>query len=148
MKGYLIALLLIVFATMSVANSAGGPDDAKLIQGTWQMQTAELAGKEFPEEIRKSIKLVLTGDKYLVTAGKEPDEGTCKLDPSKTPKALDITGVKGPNVGKTFLAIYELKGDELRVCYDLSGKQRPKEFKTSEGTQLFLVTYKRQKAEK
>jgi hypothetical protein len=35
-------------------------------------------------------------------------------------------------------------GDTLRVCYDLSGKSRPTEFKTKEGTRLFLVTYKRQ----
>jgi len=36
-------------------------------------------------------------------------------------------------------------GDTLRVCYDLSGKSRPTEFKTKEVTQLFLVTYKREK---
>ena len=35
---------------------------------------------------------------------------------------MDITGTNGPNKGKTFLVIYELKGDELRVCYDLSGE--------------------------
>ena len=58
---------------------------------------------------------------------------------------LDITGVKGPNQGKTFLAIYELKGDTLKVCYDLSGKERPTEFKTKPDTQLYLVTYRREK---
>lgn len=42
-------------------------------------------------------------------------------------------------------AIYELDDDMLKICYDLSGKSRPTEFKTSEGTQLFLVTYKREK---
>jgi uncharacterized protein (TIGR03067 family) len=72
------------------------------------------------------------------------DRGTCKLDPSAKPKALDITGTEGPNEGKTILAIYERDGDTLRVCYDLSGKDRPKEFKTSEGTPLFLVEYKLQ----
>ena len=36
-------------------------------------------------------------------------------------------------------------GDTLRICYDLSGKSRPAEFKTEKGTQLFLVTYKREK---
>jgi len=33
----------------------------------------------------------------------------------------------------------------LRICYDLSGKSHPEEFKTKEGTQLYLVTYKLQK---
>lgn len=43
-----------------------------------------------------------------------------------------------------FLAIYELDGDTLRVCYDLSGKARPSEFKTKAETQLLLFTYKRE----
>jgi len=58
---------------------------------------------------------------------------------------MDITGTEGPNKGKTILAIYERDGDTLRVCYDLSGKSRPSEFKTTEGTRLFLVEYKLQK---
>jgi hypothetical protein len=32
----------------------------------------------------------------------------------------------------------------LRICYDLSGKARPLEFKTKADTKLFLVEYKRQ----
>jgi hypothetical protein len=43
------------------------------------------------------------------------------------------------------LAIYEIDGDTLKVCYDLGGKNRPTEFKTKEGTALFLATYKREK---
>ena len=44
------------------------------------------------------------------------------------------------------LAIYELNGDTLRVCYDLTGKARPSEFKTRKGELLFLATYKRTKS--
>jgi uncharacterized protein (TIGR03067 family) len=66
------------------------------------------------------MKLVLKGETYLVDVGGQPDEGKCKRDPAKSPKTLDITSAKGANEGKTFLAIYELKVDELKVCYDLS----------------------------
>jgi uncharacterized protein (TIGR03067 family) len=58
---------------------------------------------------------------------------------------MTITGTGGPNVGKTFPAIYEIKGDTLRICYDLSGAQRPTEFKSVAGTKLYLVTYTRKK---
>jgi uncharacterized protein (TIGR03067 family) len=146
MKHSFLFALLLVGAIFTFAWSAAAQGEDKSMQGTWQMQTAELAGKEFPEEIRKNTKLVLKGDTYLVTIGKESDEGKCKVDSGKTPKELDIIGGKGPNQGKTFLCIYELKGDTLKVCYDLSGKGRPKEFKTSPGTQLFLVTYQRVKS--
>jgi uncharacterized protein (TIGR03067 family) len=115
------------------------------LEGTWLPSAAELGGKAFPDEVRKTIKLVVKGDKYTVTVGKQVDRGTVKLNPKAKPKALDITGTEGPNKGKTIQAIYERDGDTLRVCYDLSGKSRPAEFKTRAGTQLFLVTYKRQK---
>ena len=58
---------------------------------------------------------------------------------------MTITGTEGPNQGKTFPAIYELKGDTLRICYDLSGAKRPTEFKSIAGTRLYLVTYNRKK---
>jgi uncharacterized protein (TIGR03067 family) len=141
----LLVTVVLVLALTPVAHSGAGQEDGKMMQGTWLPVTAELAGKEFPEEVRKSIKLVLTADKYIATVGKVSDEGTCKVDLAKKPKALDITGVKGPNQGKTILAIYELTGDTLRVCYDLSGTARPTEFKTAPETNLFLVTYRREK---
>ena len=144
-------MLLKPFAVLAVALSfspsagGGGDKDGDTIEGTWLPATAELGGKPFPEEVRKSIKLTVKDGKYTVMVGKNPDRGTTKLDPSAKPKAMDITGTEGPNKGKTFLAIYDLDGDTLKVCYDLSGKDRPTEFKTAEGTQLFLVTYKREK---
>jgi uncharacterized protein (TIGR03067 family) len=128
-------------------SSAAWGDDAKVgtLEGTWLPSAAELGGKPFPDEIRKTIRLELKGDRYTVTAGTESDRGTFKLDPSAKPKALDITGTEGPNQGKTILAIYERNGDTLRVCYDLGGKGRPTEFKTTAGSPLFLVEYTLQK---
>jgi uncharacterized protein (TIGR03067 family) len=140
----LFATLVLVVPLSSIAWG----DDAKTdtFDGTWLPSSAELGGKQLPEQFCKSMKLVIKDDKYTVTVEKEAtDEGTVKLMPSATPKAMDITGTKGPNKGKTILAIYELKGDTLRVCYDLSGKKRPTEFKTKEGSPLFLVEYKRKK---
>jgi uncharacterized protein (TIGR03067 family) len=139
--------LFVAFALACSFSSAAWGGDTKddTLQGTWLPTTAELGGKPFPEEVRKTIKLVIKDDKYTVTVGKQVDQGTVKLKPSATPKVLDITGTEGPNKGKTILAIYEWKGDTLRVCYDLTGKKRPTKFKTGAGTQLFLVEYKRHK---
>jgi uncharacterized protein (TIGR03067 family) len=141
------ALLVSVVSLFSMALMARGSaaDDTKLLDGTWLPVTAEIAGEKYPDKILKTMKLVLNGEKYKVEVGDQIDEGTSKADPDQSPKALDIKGTKGPNEGKTFLAIYELKGDTLRVCYDLSGKARPSEFATKANTQLFLVTYQRAK---
>jgi uncharacterized protein (TIGR03067 family) len=139
-----------LFATLAVMLSFapfawGGDAKDDTLQGTWLPSSAELGGRPFPDEVRKSMKLVIKDDKYTVTVGKQVDEGTIKLMPSATPKAMDITGTKGPNTSKTILAIYERKGDKLRICYDLSGKNRPVEFLAEPGTQRFLVEYQRQK---
>jgi uncharacterized protein (TIGR03067 family) len=136
--------LALMFSLLGSAWS-GDSRDGGTLDGTWVPSAAEIGGKKFPDEIRKIIKLTVKNGKYTVMVGDKADRGTTKLDPSAKPKALDITGTEGPNKGKTILAIYERNGDTLRVCYDLSGKGRPTEFKTREGTQLFLVTYTREK---
>jgi uncharacterized protein (TIGR03067 family) len=136
---FALALSCVFFACGGAMKSGGA------IQGTWLPTAAELGGKSFPDEIRKTIKLVIQGDEYTVTVGTEVDRGTLKLDPSAKPKAMDVTGTEGPNKGRTILAIYERSGDTLRICYDLSGNSRPTEFATQVGTQLFLVTYSLEK---
>jgi uncharacterized protein (TIGR03067 family) len=142
LKPFVVLALLLTFALAARSDDA---KDGDAIEGVWLPATAELAGKMFPDEVRKTIKLVVKGDKYTVTVGKEVDQGTVKLNPAAKPKEMDITGAEGPNKGKTILAIFERDGDTLRICYDLSGKSRPTEFKTREGAPLFLVTYKREK---
>jgi uncharacterized protein (TIGR03067 family) len=139
-------LTILTFASLVTFAATVRSDDKNndSLDGTWLPVTAELGGKPFPEEIRKSMKLVLKGDQYTVIVGMNPDKGTCKANSAANPKTLDITGTEGPNKGKTILAIYEQKGDTLKVCYELGVAGRPKEFKTKEGTQLFLVTYKRE----
>ena len=97
------------------------------------------------DAVLKSISLKLDNGKYEVYVGGRPDKGTYTLDSAAKPKGMTITGTEGPNHGKTFPAIYELKGDTLRICYDLSGAKRPTEFKSISGTQLYLVTYNRNK---
>jgi uncharacterized protein (TIGR03067 family) len=135
------ALTLVLLFTLA-AKSGDGKNP---LDGTWLPTTAELGGKPFPDEIRKSIKLEIKGEKYTVTTGKAVDQGTLKRNAAAKPKEMDIVGTDGPNKGKTFPAIYEQDGDTLRICYDLSGKNRPTEFKSPKDTLHFLVTYKREK---
>jgi len=120
-------------------------DDAKAIQGNWKPVTAELAGQPMADSVLKTISLKLDHGQYEAQVGGHPDKGTFTLDEAAQPKGMTITGVEGPNKGKTFPAIYEIQADTLRLCYDLSGTKRPTEFKSASGTQLFLVTYTRQK---
>ena len=133
-------------ARLGVVCAGDASADGKALQGSWVPTKAELGGTAMPEAVVQKIVLKIHNSDYEVTVeGEGKDSGTVSLDVESNPKGMKITGVKGPNAGKTLPAIYELQGDTLRVCYDLSGAQRPKEFKTAKGTQLYLVTYSRKK---
>ena len=139
-----ICLAMILFT--AAARSQDAVEEHKLLQGTWMPTAAEVSENPFGEATLKIMKLVVEGDKYAVTVGISVDLGTVRIDPAAKPMTMDIISTDGPNRGKTFLAIYELNGDTLRVCYDLTGKVRPTEFKTRKGEPLFLATYKRAKS--
>ena len=139
------SLCLCLAVASSLAAFGAEPPDAKAIQGSWTPVKAELSGQPMAEAVLRTISLKLTDGKYEVYAGSQPDNGTYALDDTTKPKSITVTGTDGPNRGKTFPAIYELKGDTLRICYDLSGAKRPAEFKTVASTKLYLVTYRRKK---
>jgi uncharacterized protein (TIGR03067 family) len=68
------------------------------------------------------------------------------LDTSTSPKRMTITSTNGPNRGKTFLAIYEMKdAGSLRVSYDVSGTDFPTKFKAPKRTSLHLTGYRSRK---
>jgi uncharacterized protein (TIGR03067 family) len=137
----------VALAVPLLAVAPARADDAKALQGVWKPFKAEAGGQALPDAVVKTITLKLDKGRYEVTFTGDPkvDQGTTTLDTKSKPKGITIKGVKGPNAGKTIPAIYELKGDTLRVCYDLSGAKRPTAFKTTAGTQLALMTYKRAK---
>ena len=118
--------------------------------GVWKPVTGELGGTKLPDAVAQSITLTLTAATYESTIGGADgqtlrDIGTYKLDEQANPKRITITSSEGPNKGKTQLAIFEMTDDGLlRICYDLTGNEFPKEFKSEPGTQLFLVNYGRQ----
>ena len=141
----LLYVTLIAIASFT-AFAADDSTDTKSLQGSWIPVKAELGGQPLPSDVLKTITLKLTNQDYEVTiTGEQSDAGTWSIDPSSKPKGMTIVGTKGPNAGKTFPCIYELKGDTFRICYDLSGAKRPTEFKTTAGTKLYLVTYNRKK---
>ena len=146
MKRLSVTCVAIVLALPFVALCDDAKKDEPKVDGTWLAKKAELGGKKLPTKVTESLKLTLKNEEYEVVA-ESPDRGTVKYDNAADPKTMDIKGVEGPNKDKTILAIYELKDDKLTICYDLSGKARPTEFKTAANTKLFLVTYERKKPE-
>ncbi len=122
---------------------AADPHDNKPLRGDWVPVKAELGGQPMPNEVLKTITMKLGDGTYDVLVAGAPDKGTYEIDPAAKPKGMVIKGTEGPNKGRVIPAIYELEGKTLRICYDLSGAERPKDFKSVTGTKLYLVTYQR-----
>lgn len=143
----LVAGILLMLTTVESARLLA-QDDAKPsvnTDGIWHPITAVLGGQELPKAIREGIVLTLDGQKYSVTVNGTPDKGTCEIDLAAKPAKMKITGTVGPNQGKTLLAIFEVTApDRMRVCYDVTGREFPTEFKSESGTTHYLVEYRKE----
>ena len=127
-------------------DKAGVEKELKKFQGTWTFESVAAGGKEVPAAEFKGMTVTFEGDKYTVMKGDEVIQvGTEKLDPSKSPKTVDVTVAEGLNKGAVMLGIYEISGDTLKVCFDPEGKKRPTEFKSASGSQTFVNVHKRVK---
>lgn len=147
--GVLAALILLGAVAVRAQDAR---KDQELLQGTWVMTAKEFMGKKASEdEIKKlGTHVVFKGDAVTVSsldAGERVvvSEGRFKLDPGTKPKAMDLAITSGPSKGKTGLAIYEVDGDTLKVCYSLDEEKRPTRFAGPPDNEWLLLVYKREK---
>lgn len=108
----------------------------------------EIEGKSLLEKNEKWQVIIKDGKATsdAKDAPKKATELSTFLDPAKKPKSITL-----PYEGKlTFYGIYEVKGDELRVCGDgvdtavekNPEARRPKDFDSNKG---LLLVFKRDK---
>jgi uncharacterized protein (TIGR03067 family) len=138
----LTAFMMVVLATAFA--SADDKAELKALAGKWEVTDAEIDGKKVTETF-KSFELVIEAGNYTVKVGEQLDKGTITVDSSKKLKTMDVSGTEGPNRGKTYPCIYELKEDTLTICYGLDFQTRPTDIKTSEKSQRMIIVYKRKK---
>jgi uncharacterized protein (TIGR03067 family) len=120
--------------------------EAKKFQGTWTIESSVTGGQEIPRDLLKGFIVIYEGDQHTVKNGdKVIQVGTQTIDPSKSPRTIDVTMTEGPNKGAVMLGIYEIDGDTLKACFDPQGKKRPTEFKSAPGSQNFVNVHKRVK---
>jgi uncharacterized protein (TIGR03067 family) len=148
-----VAVLLIVALFAAVRSQAAGDaneeavaKDLRAFKGTWRLSFKEQDGKKFSEEeIRDVIGTIDGSGNVSVRRGdKLINEGTVKLDPTKSPKTIDVTFTEGERKGQVVLGIYEIEGDAFRVCVARPGDGRPAELSAKAGSGRTLVVYQRE----
>jgi uncharacterized protein (TIGR03067 family) len=142
------SVALIITATLSAQEDAVKKELAKL-EGTWSIVSAEENKEAVPADIVNELKFVFKGSE-LTLKGVERiinkvAKVKIKIDPGTTPKTIDFTIEAGSEKGSVIEGIYELKGDDLKVCAQTVERNRPTEFATKPASNLILFVLKRDK---
>lgn len=146
MRSHLIALILGSLGSMLCFSALGigaRPDKesaeeaVKALQGEWVVQAVEQNGKGTKQPgnevwVFKGNLCTWESPGLKVAYG-------IRVDPSKQPKQMTLR----LRDGDTFAAIYEIKGDALKVAYTSAMLGAPDKFATIDGDFVTLVTLKR-----
>ena len=112
--------------------------DRERLQGVWNFVTG-----------RRKVQLFITGDHFTAKfANGDVYVGTFDLDPTRKPKAMDMTITEGPDKykGVTTLCIYALDGDHLVWCPGAPGEpNRPKAFPPTDSDDNLCVVFRQGK---
>lgn len=146
---------LVVLAVLAGGVTPAPGDDAEKelgrLKGEWAATAWELSGEVIPAAELKKQPIVyrFDGARLMVSVpaktGKDI-EIEVRVDPSKSPKRMDLISSNTPNGRQIQEAIYRLDGDELTLCIpNPRGEGPPKEFKAPKGSDLLLVTFRRAK---
>jgi uncharacterized protein (TIGR03067 family) len=132
---------------------AGGQDkvgttgDRQRLAGAWKAVSLESEGRPQGKAAYVNTTMTFEGDAVsLAEQGYAPVVMRFKLDPAASPKSIDLILQDGPRKGETMAGIYELSGDELRICLRIGRPGRPTAFQTRAGDNNELFTLRRAQA--
>jgi len=112
-------LILVAAGTLFAAGGTGTPGKQKRekLQGVWAVTELTEANKKASDKKAQSVRIEFKGEgSIIIRHGKAAIKGTYMVDRQKSPATMDITYEKD---GKTVTipALYELKGDDLKLCH-------------------------------
>jgi uncharacterized protein (TIGR03067 family) len=141
----LIVLGLALAAGVDEGKQEAVKKDREQMQGHWTLVSQVVDGEEKTEAPGTKITIDADGNATAEKEGMPTRKAKLTIDPSKTPKTIDVEFQEGEQKGQTVQGIYEINGDTFRVCRSAPGKDRPTEFTSKQGTGCGVTTYKRDK---
>jgi len=129
------SVLTLWLLTSSIGGAAPLPPDekehkakeAKKLQGTWKIVSAEFSGKR--REVRDIgiDRIIVSGEKMTLKNGdQEVATYTFELYPDHKPKGLLWKKETKEGIG-LHPTIYEIDGTKLKLCFPLLSTEKPKE---------------------
>lgn len=117
--------------------------DLETLQGSWRVTALEVNGQTVPVDTLGSAGIVIDGGRFISTGMGNEYEGTFEVDAKSRPRNLTMKFDTGPEKGNTNLAIYEIKGDNWKLCIATQGTVRPSRFGTKPGDGFVFETLTR-----
>lgn len=108
--------------------------DLDLIQGVWNITSLEMEGQQMPGMVPGQAVLKVKGDRFTTSGMGAVYEGTVVLGGSARLRQIDMTFDAGPEKGNINYGIYQLTGDNWKICVNTLGGARPASFKTKAGS--------------
>lgn len=150
MKTLFAAIVCLALVGLAAANEIGDiiRTERNAVAGIWTIDSIEFDGRKQTSDPKgPKMTVVIGSDGTLkVQQGRRTIiEASTEINPTKAPKAIDISYTSGGQKGQSSLGIYEIDGDTFRVCTARAGNQRPAAFRSAPGSGLVLTVYKREK---
>jgi uncharacterized protein (TIGR03067 family) len=129
--------LLVLVAPLGVG--AGPLEDAakkelEPFQGSWKAVSIQHAdGRQASEGEVQNTRLVVEGNKFTLTGKDSTLSGTFTVNPTKTPKTIDVLLTAQDGRETKFLGIYQIEGGTRKSCFALPGRERPAQFSSEKG---------------
>jgi len=143
--GVLASLIFVCLAAGRDQDQDAARKELDRMQGTWRVVSSQVGDEKAADEEVKKRNVTIKANKLTYDYGNGKDrplEGTIKLDPKA--KYLDWT-VTAPEAGRTALAIYELKDDDLKIGFGNDGIIRPRRWAIGKDDVVWLLVLKREK---
>ena len=131
---------------MNANNQSDLEHEYARFDGVWAFDLVEVEGKKQPEAPFPAHKMIVVGAerRFIVVQGLKITRGVFHLDPTKTPKQIDVTVTAGDGKSFTTLSIYELEGDVYKVCASFRNGERPTELRSLPGSGTVFEVLKRE----
>jgi uncharacterized protein (TIGR03067 family) len=137
MLGLAACVLLVAAEDKDKGAKAGDP-----LTGTWKVVKLVADGQE--RDQAKGSTFVYKDGKMTRKGPRGEQTSTYKIDTTKKPATIDMTAESGQRAGVTSKGIFEVKGDELKICFGfMPDAERPKALASEAGSGEVLIVLKR-----